>query len=52
MPRLRPLEDVAERARDLWLREQRVSLWSGFLDGLSKQAEIRVNTQHYLPLPG
>lgn len=52
VPRLRPLEDVTERARDLWLRERRASLWKEFLDGLSKQAEIRVNTQHYLPLPG
>jgi parvulin-like peptidyl-prolyl isomerase len=50
--RLHPLEDVAERAQDLWLREQRESRWSEFLDGLSKQAEIHVNPQHYLPLPG
>ena len=50
--RLRPFDEVAERARDLWLRERRESLWNEFRQSLRESAEIRINEQHYLPLPG
>ena len=51
-PRLLPLEKVADRARELWLREERTDAWDAFRRGLREQADVRVNEQHYLPLPG
>jgi hypothetical protein len=50
-PRLLPLAEVADRARELWLREQRTDAWDAFRRGLREQADVSVNEQHYLPLP-
>ena len=50
-PRLLLLHEVADRARELWLREQRAAAWDAFRRGLREQADVRVNEQHYLPLP-
>jgi len=50
--RLRPFDEVRERAAELWLREQRDAAWNGLLERLEQQAEIHVNEQHYLPMPG
>jgi hypothetical protein len=50
--RLRGFEEVAERARDLWLRDRREAVWGELLDRLREQTDIYVNQQHYLPLPG
>ena len=50
--RLLPLAEVAERARDLWIRERRKAVWEELRSHLRQQAKIQINEQHYLPMPG
>ena len=51
-PRLRAFDEVRERARELWLREHQDQAWADLLQRLRGSVEVKVNTQHYLPLPG
>ena len=50
--RLLPYEQVAERARNLLIRERRENLWDELRGRLKRQATIQVNEQHMLPMPG
>ena len=50
--RVRAFDEVRERASKLWQREQRDRAWNALIERLERQAEIHVNQQHYLPLPG
>jgi parvulin-like peptidyl-prolyl isomerase len=50
--RLRDFDEVRERAAALRLQEERDAAWNGLLERLEAQAHIRVNEQHYLPMPG
>ncbi len=51
-PRLRNLEDVKERAVQLWQREQGERAWSAFRASLRAAASIRVDTARYPSLAG
>jgi len=44
-------EEVRERARGLWLREQGERAWQALLVRLRESTAITVNEDHYLPLP-
>jgi parvulin-like peptidyl-prolyl isomerase len=48
---LMAFDEVHDRARGLWMREQGEQAWQDLLARLRASTEITVNEDHYLPLP-
>jgi parvulin-like peptidyl-prolyl isomerase len=49
-PRLNALDDVRDRARDLWKRDQADAAWTAFLERLRRETPATLDDSRFLPL--
>jgi parvulin-like peptidyl-prolyl isomerase len=49
-PKLNPLDDVRERARDLWKRDRADAAWTVFLERLRRETQVELDDSRFLPL--